>query len=74
MLKYLNKVFNRSFICSSGLLVMFIPKCSFFPFLRDKTQNDAVRVFQRVIVDDASILDEDLKILEEEEDILLLDE
>ncbi len=69
--KFLKNIFNYTVLCSSGFLIMFIPKCS-FPFFKDPSQEDIVRVYQRVIVDDP--IDEELRRLEEEDNIILLDD
>jgi hypothetical protein len=72
--KILKKFFNYTVLCSSGFLIMFIPKCSFSPFYKDKSQEDAVQVFRRVIVDESDSFDEELKKIEEDDDLTLLDE
>ena len=53
---------------------MFIPKCSFLPFLKDKLDEDVGRVFHRVIVDDPISFEEEMQKLDQEDDLSILDE
>ena len=52
---------NYSFLCSSGFLIMFIPKCSFMPFFRDKLDEGVGRVFHQVVVKDALSIEEEIE-------------
>jgi hypothetical protein len=70
--KFLSKFFDYFFIGSSGFLIMFLPKCSLQPFIRNKLDENVVQVYQRVIVEDA--LEEEFKNLELDDDLSLLDE
>ena len=55
------RVFKYSFLCSSGFLIMFIPKCSFLPYFKTELDQKTVRTFHRVLVDD---LQDDLRDLD----------